>query len=190
MAEQKKKMLSNIRLFQFFEQLGTLISAGTRIDAALDIMKDDADNAALKPLIEDIMQQVRGGRHLTEAVKDTGVFPDYAVQLLAIGEETGKLEEVCGALARYYEEEDDLRQSIRSAVSYPIIMIVMMFAVVAVLVYKVLPIFAQVFDQLGTGMNAFSESLLNFGTQMNRSSTVIIVILALLTLFLPDHRKH
>ena len=111
MAEQKKKMLSNIRLFQFFEQLGTLISAGTRIDAALDIMKDDADNAALKPLIEDIMQQVRGGRHLTEAVKDTGVFPDYAVQLLAIGEETGKLEEVCGALARYYEEEDDLRQS-------------------------------------------------------------------------------
>lgn len=185
MAEQKKKMLSNIRLFQFFEQLGTLISAGTRIDAALDIMKDDADNAALKPLIEDIMQQVRGGRHLTEAVKDTGVFPDYAVQLLAIGEETGKLEEVCGALARYYEEEDDLRQSIRSAVSYPVIMIVMMFAVVAVLVYKVLPIFAQVFEQLGASVSGVTKMLMNVSEAMSRYYLVfsLLMLMAVLLFF-------
>ena len=87
--------------------------------AALGIMARDADNRDIDPVLRQIGESVSEGRHLSESIAETGVFPAYVTELLNIGEQTGRLEEVCGALARYYEEEDDLRESIRSAVSYP-----------------------------------------------------------------------
>ena len=67
------------------------------------------------------------------------------------------------SLADYYEREDNIQESVKNAISYPLIMIFMMLVIVTVLVVKVLPIFEQVFAQLGTGMSGFSQSLLNLG---------------------------
>ena len=177
MAEKKKKHLSNARIFHFFEQLGALIGAGISPYAALGIMARDAENRDIEPLLSRIGEDVSEGRSLASSITETGVFPDYVNELLAIGEHTGKLDEVCNALARYYEEEDDLRESIRSAVSYPIVMIVMMFAVVMVLVSKVLPIFAQVFRQLGASVNGVTQVLLSMSETLVRYYMVFVVLL-------------
>ncbi|MCR5369847.1 MAG: type II secretion system F family protein [Clostridium sp.] len=177
MASTKKKYLSNARIFHFFEQLGALIGAGISPYAALGIMARDADNRDIDPVLRQIGESVSEGRHLSESIAETGVFPAYVTELLNIGEQTGRLEEVCGALARYYEEEDDLRESIRSAVSYPVIMIVMMFAVVIVLVSRVLPIFAQVFRQLGASVNGVTQTLINLSETISRYYLVFAVIL-------------
>lgn len=72
--------------------------------------------------------------------------------MVQIGEETGTLDEVMSALSEHYEREDSIAKSIRNAVTYPMIMIGMMLVVILVLLVKVMPIFNQVFVQLGTEM--------------------------------------
>ena len=70
------------------------------------------------------------------------------------------------------------------------IMIAMMLVVILVLITKVLPIFNQVFEQLGTEMNAFSLSLLKFGSNINRYAVLLIVLLCILALLLVLHENH
>ena len=107
-TEKKQRMLTNAQIFQFFEQLRTLIAAGITPHAALEIMQKDGSNAKILPLLTWMSDQLETGRHLSDVVRDAGVFPSYVCELLVIGEQTGNVENVCGALAQYYADEDEL----------------------------------------------------------------------------------
>ena len=87
---------------------------------------------------------------LHEALKKTGAFPGYLLNMVRIGEQTGRLDDVMQSLAEYYEKEASLAQTIKNAVTYPLIMIFMMILVIIVLITKVMPVFNQVFKQLGS----------------------------------------
>ena len=100
--------------------------------------------------------------------------------MVDIGEQTGRLDEVMDSLSSHYRQEENIQKSIRSAVAYPLIMITMMIAVILVLITKVMPIFNQVFAQLGQEMTGFSKGLLGLGTAINRYSIVLIVLLVLI----------
>ena len=178
----KKKKLTYAQIFHFFEQLRALLGAGITPYAALQIMKKDTDNADISALLDGLSSYVADGRQLSEAVQASRVFPDYVTELLILGEHSGKMEDVCGALARYYEEQDDLRSAIRGAVSYPIVMVGMMFVVVLVLLSRVMPVFAQVFSQLGTSVSGVTKALMDLSDALTKYYVVLIVIFALLIL--------
>ena len=175
----KKKKLTYAQIFHFFEQLRALLGAGITPYAALQIMKKDTDNANIVSLLDGLSSYVSEGHQLSEAVRASGAFPDYVTELLILGEHSGKMEDVCGALSRYYEDQDDLRSSIRGAVSYPIIMVGMMFVVVLVLLSRV---FAQVFSQLGTSVSGVTKALMDLSDALTKYYVVLIVIFALLVL--------
>ena len=82
------------------------------------------------------------------------------------------------ALSEHYEREDSIAKSIRNAVTYPMIMIGMMLVVILVLLVKVMPIFNQVFVQLGTEMTGFSGALMHIGNAISRYSVVLVILLA------------
>ncbi|MBQ7534168.1 MAG: type II secretion system F family protein, partial [Stomatobaculum sp.] len=178
----KKKKLTYAQIFHFFEQLRALLGAGITPYAALQIMKKDTDNADISALLDGLSSYVADGRQLSEAVRASGVFPDYVTELLILGEHSGKMEDVCGALARYYEDQDDLRSAIRGAVSYPIVMVGMMFVVVLVLLSRVMPVFAQVFNQLGTSVSGVTKALMDLSDALTKYYVVLIVIFAVLVL--------
>lgn len=92
------------------------------------------------------------------------------ISYVKIGEETGCLDEVLKSLSRHYEQELEISETIRSAVTYPLLMLVMMAAVIVILLVKVLPVFQQVFRQMGLEMNNFSNGLLNAGNLISRYS--------------------
>ncbi len=104
--------------------------------------------------------------------------------MIQIGELSGRLEEVMGSLSIHYQRQYENNESIKSAVSYPLIMIVMMFVVILVLITKVLPIFNQVFEQLGTSISGFSKTVLDIGKSFSTYSYIYIGILLLLLLLL------
>lgn len=180
----RSKSLSYAQIFHFFEQLRALLGAGITPQAALRIMKGDAGNEKINALLDYLSGEVVSGRSLSSAIKGSPeyVFPDYVTELLVIGEQTGKLDDVCGALSRYYEDEDDLRTAIRSAVTYPVAMIAMMFVVVIVLFSKVMPVFAEVFEQLGASVSGFTQQLMNISTALSRWYGVLIFLFAVLVL--------
>lgn len=176
------KSLSNNELSSFCSQMAMMSSAGITISEALRLQLDDAENAEAKRIISAIVAEIAEGSSLYSAMQAPGVFPKYALDMIHIGEQTGNLDHVFTSLAAYYEREENISQGIRSAVTYPFIMIGMMLIVILVLIIKVLPIFEQVFQQLGTTMTGFSGTILRLGKQLGNYSVLFVSFFALLVL--------
>ena len=191
----RKKQLQPLQIFHIFSQLHVLMSAGITPYAALRIMQEDSENKEIAAVLRIMGDKITAGSGLAEAVRAAEVFPAYAEELLYAGEQTGRTDEACEALAHYYEDEDALRESIKSAVSYPLMMIVVMFLVILVLIHQVMPVFAQIFRQLGASTNGIMELLLRSGRFFSRFYVVAAVILGLLIVlflygyFTEDGRK-
>lgn len=172
--------LSNSETAAFCSQMTMILKSGISSTEGIAMMTEDSEKNDEKQLLTAIDRTLGETGSLHAALTDTHAFPDYMLAMVDIGERTGRLDEVMQALADYYEKEADLALTIKNAISYPCIMIFMMLAVILILITKVMPIFEQVFLQLGTRMSGPSRVLLNIGTFLNHHSIVLITVIVLL----------
>ena len=179
----KNTVLNNEEIAAFCDQMSMLLAAGIAPRESIDVLISDTENESGRKILSSINEQLMKGLRLHEAMKEAKVFPDYVVKMTAIGEESGNLDVVMRSLANYYDREENIAESIRSAVTYPLIMIFMMMLVIVVLLTKVLPIFEQVFEQLGSEMNGLSLSLMRLGNNISKGSVIIMILLVLLLIF-------
>ena len=174
------KPFSNMEVSSFCGQIALILKSGISSVEGVTIMLEDASSADEKQILQTVLENIQETGSLYQALADTGLFPSYMLHMIQIGEETGTLDEVMSALSEHYDREDSISKSIKNAVTYPLIMAGMMVVVIVVLLVKVMPIFNQVFIQLGTEMTGFSRTLMNLGNAINRYSIVLIVILAVI----------
>ena len=120
---------------------------------------------------------------LYPAMKKSGVFPEYALHMTEIGEQTGRLDETMEALAAYYQREEEIFEAVKSAVTYPVAMLGMMLVIIIVLFIKVMPVFEQVYLQLGQEMTGVARNILNIGNWM-RQSAIILSVIAVIVLMI------
>ncbi len=90
--------------------LGTLLGNGVAIISALVIVRETVDNLVLAEAIQDTEEQLKQGKHMSDALQDKGIFPKMAMQMIKMGEETGRLEEMLLRVATMYDKQ--LRTSI------------------------------------------------------------------------------
>ena len=175
-----KSKLTARELSSFCGQMGILLHSGISTTEGLHILceesKTDTDREILKPLINSMEKN----GSLSQALEDSGCFPKAMTAYIKTGEETGCLDEIMTSLSRHYDQEQEISQQIRSAVTYPLIMLGMMAVVILVLLVKVLPVFQQVFHQMGLEMNGISQGLLNAGNMISRYSAVFLILAVLL----------
>lgn len=134
----------------FCRQFATLIRAGIQLDQALDVLEDQASGKTLKQAIRDIRQQVLAGSQLSEAMKQhPNVFPDMFVNMVMSGEVGGQLDDVLERMATHYEKEHRTMQKVKSAMTYPAIVLVLAVGVVIFMLAKVVPTFAGMFADQG-----------------------------------------
>jgi len=177
---KEQKQLSNIEIASFCRQTAMIVHAGITLTEGMDILINDTLDPKGKEILSKIAEECNKGNKLNEAITSTGVFPEYVAKLVALGEETGETDTVLNSLADYYDREEDISEGIRSAFTYPMIMIVMMILIIVILIAKVLPIFNQVFVQLGTEMTPLAERLMNIGSVISRYSAGFIIFFAIL----------
>ncbi len=175
----KKTLLTNSELANFTSQMALILQAGISPYEGISIMVEDSDNDKTKQFLSSIEELLNQGETLYTSLQQTNAFPAYALHMIQIGELSGRLEEVMRSLSIHYQRQ---YENIKSAVSYPLIMIVMMFVVILVLITKVLPIFNQVFEQLGTSISGFSKTVLDIGKSFSTYSYIYIGILLILLL--------
>ena len=180
---KKGKQLTNSEIASFCEQMAMIIKAGITPKDGLAILLSDTKDESTKSLLQTMLISSALGETFTTSIKESGVFPEYVVHMISIGEETGRMDDVMQSLSEYYEHEDNISESIRSAITYPLIMIIMMLIIIAVIISKVLPLFNQVFIQLGTHMDGFSASLLQLGESIQAYSFAFFALLFLLVIF-------
>lgn len=176
----KKKHLSNEELAALCSQVSILLHAGVAPIESMRILLTDTDDDDTKKLLSDIIDLISNGSTFYEAFESVGVFPEYMLNTIKLGEESGAIDDVMGSLADYYERETQISESVKNAITYPLIMIAMMLIIIVVLITKVLPIFNRVFVQLGSEMTGFAASLLKLGTRLNTYSVGLVGLLLII----------
>lgn len=174
--------LSNREISAFSSQLSMMLSSGITIDESLRLLAADAVTKEGRAIIQTIYEILEEGNYLYQSMEQSGLFPKYVVDMVNIGEMTGNLDNVFDSLASYYEREEAIEENIKQAITYPFVMIVMMFCIITVLMTKVLPVFQQAYEQLGANMSEVSQMILNTGEAFSRYSIVFLVILLVIIL--------
>ncbi len=170
-----KKKLNQEEVASFCSQLSLLLPAGITPFEAIMLMNEDTVDSKGKKLLEQLETALKDGLSFHEALKQSDVFPDYVVSMVLLGEESGNLDIVVKKLADYYEQQCTIASSVKNAISYPVIMLSLMLIILAVLLSKVLPIFNQVFLQLGSELTGVAAQLMSVGTLIESISVFLII---------------
>ena len=170
----KKNQLTNSEIASFTSQMALVLHAGISSYEGIAIMRENNDIEEIQPILDIIFEQLDNGNTLFHSLSESHAFPSFMLNMVQIGEESGELEEVMQSLSIHYQRLYENNESLKSAITYPLIMMVMMFLVVLVLITQVLPIFNKVFEQLGSSITGFSKVVLDFGIMLSSHSYIFI----------------
>ena len=172
------KPLNDTELIFFCSQLSLTLRAGISVSEGISLMLEDAPDGEGRRLLEQTAHELEETGSLSGALEKTAAFPSYLCSMVEIGEQTGRLDNVMEALAAHYRREEALSRNLRSAVAYPLVMLGMMIAVMAVLLVRVMPVFRQVFEQLGAQMSGFPGAVMELSGALSRYSAVFLALAA------------
>ena len=161
----------------FSRQLATMLSAGLPIVQALAILERQAENKKFKGILKAIRTDVEGGEPFSDALKKHSVFSRLYVNLVRAGETSGTLDLVLERLATFLEKELELRGKIRSAMTYPAIVLVFAIGVTYFLLAGIVPQFAQILTDLGSELPVLTRFLIAV-SDLLRAYTWVFVLLA------------
>lgn len=145
--KEKTKRLKSGELAEFCRELSSMLSSGVSLVRALNIISNRDMKPRLKNAFSELNSQIKRGIALSDAMEMQGQkFPMLLINMVKVGEATGRLDDTMDKMAAYFEKEKRLNGSIKSALTYPIILAVLTLLVVVILFTFVIPTFTSVFD--------------------------------------------
>lgn len=146
-SKQRKGHKLKLDLIAIFcRQFATMLGAGITVVKCLDILYHQADNRSMKTALVTLYESIKKGNSLSSAMKDQGsVFPMLLINMIQSGEASGKLDDVMFSMSAHFEKEKALKNKIRAAMIYPIVLIFVSVIVVAILLIQVVPTFMELF---------------------------------------------
>lgn len=146
----------------FSRQFSTMISAGLPLIQCLDILASQEQNKAFSQIIRAIKEDIEGGSTLTDALrKYPKVFDDLFINMIAAGEAGGILDTILNRLATYLEKAMKLKRKVKGAMTYPAVVLFASFAVITLLLVKVVPIFQNIFAGMGRELPFLTQLLID-----------------------------
>ena len=133
-------MIRDAMVARFTSTLGTLVSAGLPVLTALRLTADTLTNVAMKGAVRDVCDQVAGGKTIAEPLERTGFFPPLLVQIVSLGERSGRLPELLRQAAGSLEERTNTRVKVVTAILPPILIVVVACIVGFVVAAIILPL--------------------------------------------------
>lgn len=183
MEKPTNTRLSSQELSFFCMQIAMILKSGMLISDGIDWMYDDIKEGNVKNALYIIKNQLSKKVPLHEAMKSSGYFPSYLVNMSQIGSTTGKLEEVMSSLSEFYDREDYLKGKIRNSIFYPAMLFVMMSFVIVLLVTKIFPIFEGMLKELGASSND-SSFLISFSNGILAGKVALVLVILVITVII------
>lgn len=180
MAGKTEKIYSGRELAAFCMQVSLLWKAGVPLTEGFEIMAEDAGTEQEKEMLKNIALDIEMGDPLFTALEKTNSFPFYVVRMAKLGQKTGTLGQIMESLSVYYEKEYIMMKNIRNAITYPVMMATMLLVVLFVLFTKVMPVFEQVYAQLGVQLSPVSVAASRFGGIFSGAALVLFALVALI----------
>ena len=168
---------SDIALFT--RQLATMMKAGVPLVQSFEIVADGMDNPAMRTLILKIRDDIASGNSFAHAIRaNPAHFDDLFCNLIDAGEQSGSLETMLERLATYKEKTEALKAKIKSAMNYPIAVLVVASIVSGILLIKVVPQFEEIFQGFGAELPEFTQMVVNMSRWMQEWWFIVVAVIA------------
>ena len=193
--EKPKDLFANVSFMQpkitskdlviFTRQFSTMIDAGLPLVQGLTILADQMENKTFKGILKEVVTDVEGGASLAEALqKHPKVFDNLFVNLVAAGEVGGILDTILQRLATHIEKAQKLKAKIKSAMTYPAIVVAVAILVISVIMIFVIPVFESMFADFGSALPLPTQIVVNISRFMKGNVHYVIgAIIVLVIVF-------
>lgn len=162
-----KPAVTQVDILLFSQQMHTLLKAGVPIMRALTGLQESAVNPTMRDVIKEVREGLEAGRDLSVALaRHPKVFSGFYVSMIRVGESTGMLDEIFLRLYEHQEFERFMREQVKSALRYPMFVVLAMVAAIVVINIFVIPAFAKVFEGFGADLPLMTKLLLGFSKFM------------------------
>ena len=183
-AVKKHKKLNARQLSEFSKELYTILDSGVSIVRALEIIaEEDGISPVTKALYLDILAELKRGLSLSEAMEMKQCFPELMLGMIRSGEGSGNIDAVMNRLALHYERENRLKQQVQSAMTYPMVLLVMSILVVILIVTFILPQFEELFAEMES-LPVVTEILMGISDFLVTQWYVALLVIFLLFIIL------
>ena len=185
--EKLKNRVPLSHIVFFTRQLATMFSAGLTLERAIQSLGAEEKHRKFKKVLNSVSENIRKGLNLSESLaRHPGVFNTLFIAMVKAGEVSGNLNEILEQLSSYLENLDDTRRKVKSAMNYPIFMILFLIAMLMVMLLVIIPKFSQVYSQLGAGLPAATRKMIDlsnwFGANIGFLAFLIFLVFSILWL--------
>lgn len=192
----------SILSIQFFDSIGPIdimflvrnlsatVTAGLSIVEALDILIADAEKASMKRILQEVQALIKNGNTLSKGFEAyANMFPSIFMGMLRAGEMSGQLDKTLVELSKYLSKEYNLRSKVKSALMYPVILLVASSGVVMLLLMFVLPRLTKAFASSGVKLPWVTKFFLGLSNMLTYSFTLDIIVIGSIVYFATFFRK-
>jgi len=179
-------------LLVLFSQLAAMLEAGIPLIDALKSLTEEAENKHLKKILTTVTQNISQGDTFADALAKTKIFDPLVINLVKTGEASGRLDTTLQQLSQYLEDIHTLKQQVKSALTYPIFLILFAVVVVIFLLTKIVPIFAHIYTRFNVPLPLPTCILLLISNNLRHHIGVLVVIfvcIVILFLMVRNTRK-
>jgi type IV pilus assembly protein PilC len=165
------------QLILFATQLSVMLDSGVVLSDALDAIAGQAEQGALKMIIMEVSEKVKGGDSFSKALADyPRVFNSMFISMVRASEASGKMAEMLEVLSGYLNFESETRKRIKGALTYPFIMALMAVAATGTLMFFVLPRFMNIYEARGASLPKLTQVLVNFSRVLGDAQAMAIIL--------------
>lgn len=176
----RTKKLDELGVSAFCESMAMMLQSGIQTDEAIALLQSEHGDGAgvLEQALKLMKERIDAGEGLASAMRESGIFPDYALQMIEAGESAGRLEDILFRLSDYYADQKTIAEKLSNAVTYPAAMLVLIIAVLSVMLIMVLPAFTSVYDTLTGSLAASSYRYVYWAYAFCWIALAVMVLLA------------
>lgn len=181
-AEVRSERLYRVRakssdLILFTTQLAVMLDSGVILSDALDAIAEQAGDPRFKAMILDVSERVKGGDTFSKALSlYPNTFNSMFISMVRASEASGKMVEMLTVLTGYLNFEADTRKQIKSALTYPFIMVLMAIAATGTLMFFVLPRFMRIYSSRGASLPKLTQVLVGFSRILGDFEAMTMIV--------------
>jgi type IV pilus assembly protein PilC len=174
----KRRRIGQREFLVFNQELATLLKAGMPLVQSLHILRERLTNPLFRSVLDDVYERVRAGASLSEAFEAQGpLFPGVYTATLLAGEKSGSLEQVIRRFVAYVKLIGEVKRKTTSALVYPAILILLSFVVVAIIVVRVVPQFAEFYESFNAELPPVTRAIVALSSVVSQYYWLIIAAL-------------
>ncbi|MBP7828962.1 MAG: type II secretion system F family protein [Kiritimatiellae bacterium] len=174
----------------FTRQMGAMLSAGLPVVQTLEALEEQNTNKVFKHVISGVKSRIEGGASFSEALAQyPDIFDELYISMLRAGESGGMLAETTARIATFLEGWVRLKRKVKSAMMYPVIVMVVALLITSSLIIWIVPIFASIYADFGADLPGPTQWLMNVSTAMRKNAVFVVAGIVVTAIALGQFKK-